>query len=1095
MNEGNEVITLANYTSKIQTPITNYLSSHGGINFIVLTKGILTIIDNGATGSENQGTSPNDYQPSLDSYLAAMGYSTANGNVKATIVGSGAQGVAWVNKYYNSTVPFTHAAFGGYLVTRLDGYTQTNAVALVDHALTAEQNHGSGGPVLLDVDSDFGLGDKTAMPPTTPSTNVTVEENFDNGNADFLHAADVLQASGISNYTVITNKDVGAQTNLLGFFSWGCNGNFDPSKYEALYFAPGSIANTFVSSSMHSFICQDVGFTNVNLTGMTNFNARIANGNNDTHYYYFAIRLDSPSGPIIGTCSAPYTGGWQTWMTVSCPLISGLSGVHSIYLVFLRNGFGGDLYNIEWISFNKGNPTNVIAVSSYSTLSGDAFLETCSEGGQDLGSIPDGQSRMGDLIANGLTGAEGNVNEPTLNASVGNAFIIKNYEMGYTLAESFYAGLPYVGWEETVVGDPLCCPYLNAGNNIITPTQASSYNGSAGGVDTEDCSEGDLDVGQISNGSYTFYSNINLTGATSFVARVANPNTAATIQIRLDSSTGTLIGTCPVPVTGDWQVWTTTSCSVTNATGTHAVYLVYSGGFNIQWFGFKSGQQSSVSLPINFDAAGMAGFGGTNYSGQGAYSDTGHNYWNALVFGGTTPAGINSDGTTASPITLTDTSSGRYNGGQGANGTPAGLESPFTDNSNNGSIVTNKLNNVPAGTYNLYLYGKNDDNGDANRGTTFKVSVGGTSYGSLSTTNSTTSSFTKGNDYVEFTNIVVGSGGVITFTYAANTAATNTFNPQNEGNFNGLQLVPAPTTVTVINFDVPGGVSGSVNYSGQGAYSDAGHNYWNAVVTTSPYTTSGGLLSDGTTASSITLTATYGAGGGGVYTGDPQGANGTPSGLFAPFEDNKTSASNTNTLNNVPAGTYSLYLYGDNADDADRGTTFTVWTASTSATSLSTVNLLADANTFVKGVNYVVFTNLVLTSTGTINIKWTANTAATDTFNPQTEGMFNGLQLVSGANGNQPQLVLAPQTSTSVPLSIQSFSAAQGLTLQWPSNGSQANEAKALGATSQPNLYYTPNLVPPVVWTLVTNTPALSNGQWIVTLPTGTNGSGFYQLQ
>ena len=34
-----------------------------------------------------------------------------------------------------------------------------------------------------------------------------------------------------------------------------------------------------------------------------------------------------------------------------------------------------------------------------------------------------------------------------------------------------------------------------------------------------------------------------------------------------------------------------------------------------------------------------------------------------------------------------------------------------------------------------------------------------------------------------------------------------------------------------------------------------------------------------------------------------------------------------------------------------------------------------------------------------------------------------------------------------------------------------------------------------LVWTLVTNTPVLSNGQWIVSLPKGANGSGFYQLQ
>ena len=204
----------------------------------------------------------------------------------------------------------------------------------------------------------------------------------------------------------------------------------------------------------------------------------------------------------------------------------------------------------------------------------------------------------------------------------------------------------------------------------------------------------------------------------------------------------------------------------------------------------------------------------------------------------------------------------------------------------------------------------------------------------------------------------------------------------------GFALVAAVSEAQVINFDVPGGVGGAVSYSGQGAYSDPGNNYWNAVVTNAPYTTSGGLLSDGASTSPITLTAPYGAGGGAIYTGDAQGANGTPSGLFAPFEDNKNSTFNTNTLNNVPAGTYNLYLYGNNGtSDSDRGTTFTVWTTSTSATSLSTANVQADFNTFVKGVNYVVFSNIVVGASGVIDIAWTGNTAATNIINPQTEGI------------------------------------------------------------------------------------------------------------
>ena len=582
-------------------PATSYNNSEGGMSVEGCSEG-----GGITTGSEDQGKSPTNYTPSVDGYLAALGYSTANGNVQAAIVGSGCQGVAWINKYYNSTVPFTHAAFGGYLVTRLDAFTQSDAMALVDRSLAAMQNPQKGS-ILLDVPSDFGSGDKTKMPPTTPSTNVTSEESYDHGNADLLHADEILEANGIPHDTVITKKFVGNRSNLLGYFSWGSNDNhYDPSAYESLSFAPGAIANTYVSTDEDTFLPQCIGFNGIDLTGMTSMNARVSNGNTGINSYIFQVHIDSPSGPVIGTCTIPETGGWQKWATVKCNLTTAVSGIHNIYLMFIANQNWYGLYSLEWISFQKGTSgegANVIKVSSYDTLSGEASLETCSEGGKDLGKIPDGQSLMCDLIANGLTGAEGSVGEPTLDGIVGITYQISHYEAGYNLAESFYAGTPYLGWEEVVVGDPLCTPYFSAHNNIITPTQASSYDGSSGGLGIEGCSEGGRDVGTIANGSYTSYNNVDLNSITKFVARVASKGSGGNIEIHLDSPTGMMIGTCAVPVTGDWQKWTTETCDITPATGTHNIYLVYTGNggylFNIEWFAFRAGNSSNSEASGN----------------------------------------------------------------------------------------------------------------------------------------------------------------------------------------------------------------------------------------------------------------------------------------------------------------------------------------------------------------------------------------------------------------------------------------------------------------------------------------------------------------
>jgi hypothetical protein len=130
----------------------------------------------------------------------------------------------------------------------------------------------------------------------------------------------------------------------------------------------------------------------------------------------------------------------------------------------------------------------------------------------------------------------------------------------------------------------------NDGNNVLVQgTPAASFS-TSNSVIPEACAEGGQDVGTIVNGSYTAYSGVNLSGVTSFNARVASAGSGGSIQICLDSPTGTVIGTCSVPVTGGWQTWATETCPITATSGTHTVYLVYTGGggnlFNIEWFSF-----------------------------------------------------------------------------------------------------------------------------------------------------------------------------------------------------------------------------------------------------------------------------------------------------------------------------------------------------------------------------------------------------------------------------------------------------------------------------------------------------------------------------
>jgi hypothetical protein len=195
---------------------------------------------------------------------------------------------------------------------------------------------------------------------------------------------------------------------------------------------------------------------------------------------------------------------------------------------------------------------------------------------------------------------------------------------------------------------------------------------------------------------------------------------------------------------------------------------------------------------INFDVPG--GAGAANYSGQGAYPDPGNNYWNPIVGGGTTGATNRlSDGITHSPITLTSQLGGTY-GTQGAQGTPAALQQPYEYN--NAALQTDTLNNVPAGTYNLYLYGINND---GTRGTIFTVSTSVLTPVSQDTVNTPASltTFTPGADYVVFNNIIVGTDGKITFTWSGNPNVTHSGN--NEGDLNAIQLVFVSTNTVISN--------------------------------------------------------------------------------------------------------------------------------------------------------------------------------------------------------------------------------------------------------------------------------------------------------
>jgi arabinoxylan arabinofuranohydrolase len=127
--------------------------------------------------------------------------------------------------------------------------------------------------------------------------------------------------------------------------------------------------------------------------------------------------------------------------------------------------------------------------------------------------------------------------------------------------------------------------------NPYDTVQAETICWSAG-LRAQPCSEGGMNIDSINNGDYIKVKGVNFgSGAASFIARVASATSGGNIELRLDTTTGPLVGTCSVAGTGGWQTWTTRTCTVSGATGIHNLFLRFTGGsgnlLNFNWWKFN----------------------------------------------------------------------------------------------------------------------------------------------------------------------------------------------------------------------------------------------------------------------------------------------------------------------------------------------------------------------------------------------------------------------------------------------------------------------------------------------------------------------------
>lgn len=113
------------------------------------------------------------------------------------------------------------------------------------------------------------------------------------------------------------------------------------------------------------------------------------------------------------------------------------------------------------------------------------------------------------------------------------------------------------------------------------------------GIETEKgiAADADMYVTSINHGDYIKVRNLDFKKSPKeFHANIAAVS-AARIEIRMDSLTGKLLGTCEIKSTGGMENWSMASTKVDKVEGLHDIYFVFKGGtgdlFHFNWWKFK----------------------------------------------------------------------------------------------------------------------------------------------------------------------------------------------------------------------------------------------------------------------------------------------------------------------------------------------------------------------------------------------------------------------------------------------------------------------------------------------------------------------------
>jgi endoglucanase len=422
---------------------------------------------------------------------------------------------------------------------------------------------------------------------------------------------------------------------------------------------------------------QDVGYidpndwmdysVNVGTAGTYTVNFRIASLASNSQ-----LQLKKSDGTVLATVNVPYTGGYQSWQTVSATVNLG-SGTQTLRIQSTSpSGVG---FNINWFEFVTATsvapspvpvPTATtttlpgrVESENYSSMSG-VLTETTSDatGGKNVGYIDNGDWM--DYSVNASAAGTYTVNLRVASPYSGAQLQLKN-SSGSVLAT---VNLPNTGgfqnWQtvsasinipagtqtlrvQSTSGVGWNINYMDfssggtTSSGTTTSGTGSRYEAenwsNMSGVQTENTSDagGGKDVGWIDNGDWMDYNvSVSSAGTYTFNLRVSSIYSGSQFQIK--NSSGVVLATVNVPLTGGYQTFQTVSANVNLNAGSQTIRIQSSAslGFNFNWFevaggsGTTSAPSTSSSTRIEAENwSNMSGVQTENTSDAGGGKDVG----------------------------------------------------------------------------------------------------------------------------------------------------------------------------------------------------------------------------------------------------------------------------------------------------------------------------------------------------------------------------------------------------------------------------------------------------------------------------------------